>query len=271
MKVLNKLALLAFVVFGSCTERIELDLNNAEFQRLVVEGLLTNETKAHKVSLRLTSDYFAQEEPPLVAGAVVTISDGSQTITLTENSPGDYFTPATMAGIPGRSYTLKVEWDGQTYTSTAALKGVAPIEDIEAIEEEDQEEEGEMKEYAILLYTTEPEGEGDHYYWRGFPAAAPDDIERTYWEIASDEFVDGSLIDGAEILFIEAEKGESFVIEQYGLNEEAFDFYLAIQFETDFKGGIFDPPPANINGNIDNGALGYFLTASVVRDTVLIE
>ena len=273
MNLYHKIILFAALALSACTEPIELDLNNQEFQRLVVDGLLTNETKAHKVSLSLTTDYFVNEAPPKVEGATVTISDGTNTYPLTEQSPGDYFTADDMTGEIGKTYTLTIEWKGQTYKATSPLKDVAPIDYLEAeVDTGPEVEEIDNKtDYIILLYTTEPAGEGDNYYWKSYPVDEPDNIERTYWEIATDEFVDGNPIEGAEILYIFAEPGEQFVVEQYGLNRDAYDFYLSIQFETDFKGGIFDAPPANIVGNLDNGALGFFLTAAVARDTVLIE
>ena len=273
MKSYQILAFTAFLSLSACTEEIHPDLNTGEFQRLVVEGLLTTETKAHKVSLSLTSDYFDNETPPPAEGATVTISDGTNTFSLSENTPGNYFTDENMTGQIGTAYTLKIEWKGETYTAVSTLKDVAPIIKVEAEEDTEAEpdEDTGRKFYDLLLYSNEPEGLGDNYFWRAFPADDPDNPERTFWEVAPDDFVDGNVIDGASILYIEAEPGETFVFEQYGIGKEAFDFFLSIQQETIYKGGIFDSPPANITGNVDKGALGFFLTSEVSRDTVLIE
>ena len=101
--------------------------------------------------------------------------------------------------------------------------------------------------------------------------SAPDDPTRHFWEIAEDEFVDGNFIGGAEIMYVEAIPGETFKFEQYRITEEAFDFFLAIQFETIYKGGLYDSPPANIPSNVSNGAVGFFVTAGVAKSEVSFE
>ena len=62
---------LALLFASGCTKRIELDLNNEEFQRVVVDGWFTNQTKAHEVKLTLTSDYFKNEAAEAATGAQV--------------------------------------------------------------------------------------------------------------------------------------------------------------------------------------------------------
>jgi hypothetical protein len=67
-----------FALFNtSCTERIELELNSDEHVRLVVEGWITNQQKAHSVKLTTTTSYFENEAAPKVSGAVVSITDGA--------------------------------------------------------------------------------------------------------------------------------------------------------------------------------------------------
>lgn len=270
MKALKYIPFLLLLLTG-CTKEIDLDLNNEEFQRLVVEAWLTDEEKAHEVSLTLTADYFQNDVPEVATGATVTISDGVQIFELNETEPGHYFTEGNVKGEAGKTYTLKIEYDGKTYEATSILEAAPPIDLLEAIEEEDTDEDDEYNEYTILLHTTEPEGKGDHYYWESYPADLADDPTRTFWEVAEDEFVDGNLIGGAEILYVEAQPGETFIFEQYRITEEAFDFFIAIQYETVFKGGLFDTPPANIPSNINNGAIGFFVTAGVAKSEVSFE
>ena len=270
MKALKYIPFFLLVLTG-CTKEIDLELDNDEFQRLVVEAWLTDEEKAHEVRLTLTSDYFENEAPSPAEGATVSITDGNETYFLQELDPGRYFTEENMSGKAGHTYTLNIDFDGKNYEAISTLEAAPPIDTLTFIEEEDTEEDDEFNEYTILLHTTEPEGKGDHYYWKSFPMSAPDDPTRTFWEIAEDEFVDGNLIGGAEIMYVEARPGETFKFEQYRITEEAFDFFLAIQFETIYKGGLYDTPPANIPSNVNNGAVGFFVTAGVVRSEVVFE
>lgn len=270
MKAIKYIPFFLLLLTG-CTEEIDLKLDNDEFQRLVVEAWLTDEAKAHEVKLSLTSDYFKNEAPVPAEGAVVSITDGTDVFALNEIEPGRYFTDENVSGKAGDTYTLNIDYDGQKYTATSLLEAAPPIDSLEAVIEEDSDSSDEFNEYTILLYTTEPEGEGDHYYWSSFPKDRPDDQTRNYWEIAEDDFVDGNYIGGAEILYVEATPGETFIFEQYRITKEAFDFFLAIQLETQFKGGLYDSPPANIPSNVDNGAVGFFVTAGVEKNEVTFE
>lgn len=269
---LHQFLFLGFLfILASCTERIDIRLDNEDARRLVVDAWLTDETKAHRVQLSLTGDYFSNTPPEMVSGAEVRITDGLETFNLSEVSPGNYLTADHVRGIPGHVYTLIIDWAGKTYEATSLLKAVAPIDSVGYAVSDFQDEDNDFTEYSVLLYTTEPPTTGDAYYWKGYLTDAPNDLTRTYWEVAEDKFVNGSPINGAQVLTVEGNPGDEFVFEQYNISKAAFDFFIAIQTETIFKGGIFDAPPANIPTNLDNGALGFFVTAGVVRDKVAIQ
>ncbi|HMQ59941.1 MAG TPA: DUF4249 domain-containing protein [Flavilitoribacter sp.] len=271
MKLQHLIFFLAALSLAACTERIDIKLDNEDTQRLVVDAWLTDEAKAHKVQLTLTGDYFSNIPPEPVTGAVVRITDGAETFDLTEASPGIYLTADNVKGIPGHTYTLTIDWEGQTYEAVSALREVAPIDKVETEKSDFQDEDTEETEYSVLLYTVEPPTEGDAYFWKAFLVDSPTDLTRTYWEIAEDKFVNGSPINGAEVLIIGGEPEDEFVFEQYNISQEAYDFFVGVQTETRYKGGIFDTPPANIPTNLNNGALGFFVAAGVVRDTVVIK
>src|SRR3989304_3816069 len=77
---------------------------------LVVEGSFTNEFKKHQLKLSLSADYFYNKPTPKVSGAEVTISDGTNVLELIENPVGSgvYETADSVAGEPGRTYTLDI-------------------------------------------------------------------------------------------------------------------------------------------------------------------
>jgi hypothetical protein len=51
----------------------------------------------------------------------------------------------------------------------------------------------------------------------------------------------------------------------YALSEEAHDYLLAITDQTEYRGGLFDTPPANVPTNIRGGGFGFFITAAVAE------
>ena len=88
--ILTIIVLLSTLVWASCTEPIELELNTDNNIRLVVDAQLTTETKPHLVQLNQTSDYFKEGEAEAAENAVVTLSDGVTIETLNETTPGHY-------------------------------------------------------------------------------------------------------------------------------------------------------------------------------------
>lgn len=266
------------IVLGltNCTERIDLDLNKNEHQRLVVDGWFTSVPQAHTVRLTLTTDYFKNESAPKATGAIVTISDGTTTITLNEQSPGIYQTAPDVKGEPGKTYTLEIDYNGETYTSSSYMNRVPPIDslaykiDEEEIDNPDEDNDGKLW-YELLFYAQEPKGPGDHYYFKAFINGDSQSDTLRNNGFVNDDLVDGSYIDGISYDFFEVNEGDSIAAEMLSISKEAFEYFNAVMLETDYRGSIFDSPPANIPTNISNGALGFFSASAVSTSYVIVK
>jgi len=169
MKRLNYIFLIAVIVFlNSCTEKIDFELNNEEFKRIVVEGLITDQEKRHLVKLSFTSSYYEDQEPEMVMGADVSISDGSSTWPLTEDPVGSgyYYTEEGVSGTVGQDHTLTIEYGGESFTATDFMNPVAELQMIEIEKKEEDLDPEEDPYYVILAWTQETPGPGDFYRWR---------------------------------------------------------------------------------------------------------
>ncbi len=267
MKALQNILfiVLALVLF-SCQKKIDFELNNQENSRLVVEGSITDQTKTHVIELTRTSSYYENQPAPRERGATVTISDGISTQSLTETSPGVYQTPATYTGVIGRTYTLNITTsDKQFYTAESVLESVAPIDTILF----DLDKDFEDKDVLILShYGPEPSGVGNNYMWLVDMNGTDytDDVNDIMF--VTDEFVDGNYIAGFEFqeIYLDELPNEDTLkvtVEMHSISKSYYDFLLAIALETEYNGGLFSGPPANIPSNISNGALGFFRASSV--------
>lgn len=268
----------AIALLAGCTERIELDLNTDDNQRLVVEGWFTDQLQKHEVNLTLTTSYFYNEAAPRATGATVTItSEDNEVWTLTEEEPGIYRTPE-VAGEPAKWYTLDIDYEGETYTATSWMRPVAPIDSLHVRVLDPMEEWGFPGDpyYSVRIWTQELEGLGDHYMWQTYVNNQP--VRDTLRELTfvDDAFYDGIYIEDVEIDYLdiedEAVPGDTVYIEQYNIGLEAYEIFIGIMNETAWNGGLFDAPPANVETNISNGALGYWGAAGVsVANTVIQE
>ncbi len=263
--------------FSSCTEIIELDLNEGEQVRLVVEGWITTQTKQHEVELTWTTDYFANEAAPRAIDAVVSISDGDNTWVLAEEEPGTYRT-SVIAGEPGKTYTLDIIIDDQEYTASSLMREEAEIDDIVFKYVDPYEEFGfDFLDpyYEVQLWTQEVEGLGDAYMWPLWVNGDPllDSLKNLTFQ--DDTFIDGIYFPGAPVaqLIIDEEVfvGDTVYVEQWNIGMEAWDVFWAVFNETEFNGGLFDAPPANVPTNVSNGAIGYFGAAAVTEIEAIVE
>lgn len=92
----------------SCIDPVEVDLRSSA-QKIVVDGLITNEAGPHKVILRYSqdADMRASQAMPLTGVEVEIYEEGELVQQLTEREPGVYYTDNTWRGAIGKSYVLR--------------------------------------------------------------------------------------------------------------------------------------------------------------------
>jgi len=262
----------------SCTERVDIDLEEAGEPLLVVFAEITDEQKAQAVFLSRTTPYFENTHIQAVSGAEVYLSDGDQEIQLTESveQPGTYLTQDNYRGIPGRTYTLhidKVDVNGdgvlETYSSQTVMKSVPPVDGVSITYN------SRWEGWEVELYSQEPGETEDFYLFKVYRnGVLYTDSLQNYWVI-SDKFFNGNEIDGPVVQYFDEEKDEILVegdfvtLEMAAITEEYYDFINGVLDEVNTKVPIFSGPPANPRGNISNGALGFFSVQSISRGSTV--
>jgi hypothetical protein len=262
--------LIALFGFG-CTERIDIELDET-YTRLVVNANLTTDTSAHLVELTKTTSYYYNEAPPAVTGAQVEISDNTgDRVELTEKEPGKYYTPDTYFAVPGRTYDLRIVLaepvnEKEVYTATS---GVTPIHPIDSIHLMPQPDWGIDGFFEVQCYYQDPPSK-EFYMFNIFKNGVwlTDTISRRF--ISDDVFYNGSYTNGIGVGYLdqsrEKEKvypGDTITFQGCSITEDYYNFILALQTEASgFSNPLFSGPPANVVGNISDGALGFFAVYS---------
>ncbi len=262
--------ILLILVFVSCEKKIVWNTKPKTINYIVVDGLLTNERKQHKVKITLPVDMLNAEPKP-VSGAVVKINTGDSTVILQENmnEKGVYETPIVQA-VVNKTYNLSIHYKNDNYTAEALMIPVSSFESLSYVQVPD----------TIDLYQIEKE----------FTS-----VEPARWEIFIDwsdvpdyENVADSLcqarlnfynlhtIDPGQVFAPEKEKvyfprGTKIIQTKYSLTDEHAEFIRTLLSETEWKGGFFDAAPGNVKTNLSAGARGYFAVSTVVKDTVIVE
>lgn len=265
-------------LFTSCFEEIDInEINGPTSGRLVIEGLITNETRQHAVILSRTKVAITDSAAEKVSGAKVEITDGVRVYKLFESDtlPGVYLTEPNVTGEIGKTYGLTVEVDQTIYTASDVMEPVTPFEPVEKLFEQPNRLDNDIPQSAGASELSFPKVR----YGVSSPSKqslfAFDSTTNALRQAIFYEFprIDpqGFLLNfsGANpTLIIEA--GTTVVQFKSSLSTPHYNFVRAVFAETRFRGGLFDSVPGNAPGNISNGGLGFFGASAVVRRTFTV-
>lgn len=170
------LILLVLSMLSGCIDPLNLNTEKGT-ERLVVDGLITNEPAPFSVRLSLSEPYgsYVGNYNSTVRNATVIISDDKgNKETLTESKPGLYTTTGNgLQGQIGNTYTLTIKTkEGKEYTSTPEL--LAPISDIANLYTEVREQKilnssgNEETIYVLDVFVDaqDPLDQKNYYMWQ---------------------------------------------------------------------------------------------------------
>lgn len=281
-KISRMLIIMTMVMMmaSACTERIDIKLDDT-YTRLVVYGQInSDDTARHMISLTESTSYFYNQPPPAVTNADVQIKDETgNVILLSEEQPGEYYLPAGFKADTGITYTLDIqlekEIDGQTqYT---AKSNTPHIGDTVYIGLKHQPDWGEKGYYIVECYYWDELGPN----WYMFNIYKNDTLltdTLNKKQVVDDKFYDGGFTNGIGVGYLNQSKkseklrpGDVIKFQACSVTEGYANFIWEVQDEVSFNTPLFSGPPANVFGNLSNGAVGYFTTYPVLYASIVFE
>ena len=244
--------IISFPVFLlSCTEKVDIPLDQIT-STIVIEGVISNTMSNNIVKISSTQAYFDDSQAHMIEGALVSVKDSSSTYYFTETQPGIYLLNFLQTS-PGREYVLNVELGDQIYTASTIMPRTPGIDSI-SFEKDDTD----RSRVFIKMYGQENPLPGDYYFWGVYKdfSYQTDNITKLFH--LSDILINGSYIDGLKVQTIEARPGSRIDLQMASIPGDYYYYSIAILKETVYTTGPFKPAPANLTGNISNGALGFF-------------
>ncbi len=264
--ILGMIILTMFVF--SCTERVDINVDQQKFARLVVEGEFSTDTAVHKVRLAKTEDYFSNLEPSPVSDAQVTIFNDEELYELTETPPnsGIYLTAPDVYGTIGRDYTLRIQLEeeigGNTeYTATSHIYPINKLDSIGLKYYDNWSDEGFWE---VKCYVLDPPTE-DYYMFHIYRNGelVNDTIDQVF--VVDDILYNGNYTNGIGVGYFDQsrdnerlEPGDRVTLRVARITEEYTDFLWQLQEQVSYQSPLFSGPPANVEGNISGGAFGAF-------------
>jgi hypothetical protein len=310
-RVLIPLVSLALLL-AACTKEVKIAIPGYE-EKVVIDGRIETGmppivliSKTQDIYSPTTMEAFLNS---FQSGAVVTVSDGTNTVVLDEICsdnlpPGTEPIAAALFGIPeselanyhlcaystfntaiwgqvGKTYSLKVELNGETFTSSTQIVNPTPLDSV-YWKQDPGANDGYGYSWATL---TDPPG-FDAYMWEvkriNMVNGAPKDpaFKATFSPVIDDEFFAGQTFDfyyenpftWNDETVADANKGyykvgDSVVIKFSKIDQNSYEFLEKKYMQLGTAGNPFASPTA-IPTNIQGGAIGLWAGYSPSFDTL---
>jgi len=251
---LISLSLSCLLLFCSCEEVVEIDLEETE-PRLVIEASLVwnheNDDLPLYILVSKTAPFFSESMPPAVGAAVKVTTDEGDEYIFEETQPGIYthegFTP-----VLEQDYHLEVAYEEAIYKATESLQTVPELEFVE------QTDNGGFsgEDIELKVFYTDPAAEDNYYLFHFYH-------EMASLQIYDDEFTNGNRT-FAFFSDEELKKGDQVLFEVQGISRRFYEYMYILRSQAGTNGGPFQTQPTVARGNIinvtdpDNFVYGYF-------------
>jgi hypothetical protein len=256
--------LVVFVImFSSCTEEIDINLNSID-QQIVVEGSVPTSGNA-VINLTKSVNFDQPNEFPKVQNATVQITDSEgKTTVLLESSPGFYRSGSTIGKV-GLEYDLLILLDDKTIEASSSIPefvqfdslivAKADVPSIPGVEENDDY-------YEVNVSFVDPVNKINQYRFSEYVNGS---FIRSH--VYDDRQFDGNkvtlpLLDFSRKLY----PGDSLVVEMQCIDRAVFEYFNSIENTQQSSAA-----PANPLTNISGTDLGYFSAHTSEVKLVLVR
>ena len=254
-KALTLFSLLFVLIFSSCEDVVNLDLETGEAKIVIdAEIIWKKGTSGNEQTIKISkmAPYYSTVTSK-VSGAQVRVENSNGTVfTFNEKQPGVYVCTDFIPAL-NMDYTLQVQAEGQSFTAVEKLMSVTPIKRVE----QGMVLEGTKDIIELTFYYDDPANEVN-YNLSDFKS---DFLLFPEYDLMDDDFFNGNEIN---IRFSNEDMKAGNIVEitNRGISRNFYN-YMNLILEAS-NANPFGTPPANIRGNIvnvndaNNFALGYF-------------
>jgi hypothetical protein len=296
--------IIALILAAGCVEPFDFPVNDEDVGFLVVNGFINTSNQTTTVALSRAIPLAASDEFPLELNASVSIEeDGAGRYDLLNGKNGVY-TLTHPDFVNGKRYRLHIVTasGNEYYSEYITTKSTPEIDSLSWT----PSPEG----ITIKLDTDDPTSKTKYYRWEyteswryeaefsseyklvnGTVVARTEQevLKTCYANQPSAEIITNSTIGfmtdrfiDQEIAFIPALSPKirlhySILVRQFALSEQAYAYWQQLDINTESLGGLFDPQPSQLRGNITRAddsnepVIGFFDGGSVAEKRLFIH
>ncbi|MBW7868260.1 MAG: DUF4249 domain-containing protein [Brumimicrobium sp.] len=248
-KIFIYMSLCLVVLFTSCQKVIKLKVHDSD-PIIVIEALYNANKEEVFVKISKSINVFDEPQFPSITGAVVEIFDeNGVSSTLADQGDGTYLL-SNYVPVFNSVYKMRVQIQGEEYTSSDRLMPVVPLDSIVA----DFEPFTPMGEgYVTFLSFMDPVGPNYYRAIRTVNDTLKDKVGDLH--LFDDGWTDGNQ-QKAPMIFELFKIGDSVSVDLISYSEKSFKYYLGLSATA--GGSTSSPAPANPPKDWTKGALGHF-------------
>jgi hypothetical protein len=270
---------------------------------LVVDGFLNLSNDTSRVELRRTQNTKQTANPTLERNATVSAeAETGQTFAFKQTSPGVYLLPPNQYN-KATKYRLRIKTaSGKEYLSDYVTVSTTP-----PIDSVTYKVDSFLNSAVFMVNTHDPANKTNFYRWKfeetweyraAYQSALEvvkkqivsrkNDVNLCWRTTKSTNIVLGSTIKlnkdviqnlpifSVPIITNKLYIKYSVLVKQYALSQLAFEYWTSLAKTTETTGGLFDPQPSQVTGNIKNISdpkelvFGYFSAGTVATTRLTI-
>lgn len=278
------------LVLSTCVKPYEPEIKKYE-RVIVIDATLTDNGRPPVVQLSYSRKVGGPDQEK-ISGALVTIlsSDGNK-YQLAEQSKGTYTYTLPMFPVTiGTAYQLVVEHEGNVFRSSMEkLLPACPISDISFQPKDD------LSGVDLLFSTDEVDTASRYYLWKltetwkfrtpiySVQKSVNKDLcyatARDELRLGTTELFARNKFTRYPFLFIPASQPQlcirySILVEQLSVSRSTYMYLNHVKKTNELAGSLFDPIPANMNGNITSETapvIGNFQVSSLKSKRIYID
>jgi len=249
----------------ACRADLELDTKNSDKTYLVVDGMITSEAKSHRIELSTSYPFFGKTSYCPVTKAEVVLSDGTESIVLTQRGGGKYFTPEDWCGVPGTTYTLTVRTEQEEVSGVYQAVSTMP-EAGAKYTGMDYSYDKDTKSWRFKVWLDDYPGIISNYVI--FCELNGYRIQRMFGTLSGNSYLDGFHMDGSVFFTLSVgwegmlkeplKKGDVITLYICCAPKDYYDFVYALSLTSWPSVPLVMPQPANCPTNVNPNALGFF-------------
>ena len=259
--------LISLLIFSSCEKVVYIDLNTSD-PRPVIEANITNQAGPYTVRLHHSVNYYDPNTFPAITDAVVTISDNTGISEILQQTSDGIYQTNTLQGIPGRTYTLKIMYNGKEYDAVSTMPDPVAIDSVQIVQNKPEGGGNNHPGFHVTTYFTDPFILGN-YYRLHLISNDTNAVDKKRYRYLSDKLTDGmemSLSYNTNLLY-----NDSLTVTLESIDKSTYDFFTTLRDVVGGESSFLSAPPANPVNNISKGGLGYFASYSVIEKSYIVR